>query len=317
MTWGPWQALRRLSRGAAQTSQLDDDGPLLDDDLLRQIHLLSLASGDALTEWLMGEHDGLRKTQAIEFDDYRHYVPGDDLRLIDWNAYERLGELFVKTSRAPESVTVSLLLDCSRSMDWGRPNKLRYGKRLAAMLGALALLGGDRVRTYALGNGTAVPGSPLEGASALYSLVADLESQRVTGSLGLRHSLEAYAGDVEPRGMVVLISDLLLPAEEMAALPLLGTSGARTAVLHVVDPAEADPPLRGTFELRDRESGDMATVTITAGLRRRYIEQFEAHAQALDALCAANHMHYIRVDTVASPAELLAGVFYHEGVVQA
>src|SRR5260370_27429750 len=58
MTWGPWQALRRLSRGTAQTSQLDDDGPLLDDDLLRQIHLLDLASGEALTDWLMRDHQG-------------------------------------------------------------------------------------------------------------------------------------------------------------------------------------------------------------------------------------------------------------------
>src|SRR5205823_5309997 len=108
-----------------------DAGPLLDEDVLRQIERLSLADRGALTDGLMGEHGGRRKTQAIEFADYRGYVPGDDFRLIDWNAYARLGELFVRTSLAQENVTLTLLLDCSRSMDWGRPNKLRYAKRLA------------------------------------------------------------------------------------------------------------------------------------------------------------------------------------------
>ncbi|HWE63155.1 MAG TPA: DUF58 domain-containing protein [Chloroflexota bacterium] len=323
MRTSTWQdALRRTfaRRGRADrpgASEAADVGPLLDEDALRQLNQLSLVSGNAITDWLLGEHSGRRKTQALEFEDYRGYVPGDDYRLIDWNAYARLGELFVKTSQTEESITLSLLLDCSRSMDWGHPNKLRYSKRLVALLGALALLQSDEVRLYALGDGAARPGAPLSGAGALQVLVDELEAMPVAATTDLRASLTAVREPADLRGVLVLVSDLLVPADQEDALGMLSAEGISASVLHIVDPAEALPDLDGALDLRDSESGAQLPITLTPALRRRYRERFEARAQAVAAFCASQDIHYIRVSTDVPPADLLAGAFLDEGVVQA
>jgi uncharacterized protein (DUF58 family) len=298
--------------GGAET----DTGPLLDEGLLREINRLGLVSRGAYTEWLTGEHEGRRKTQAVEFADYRGYVPGDDFRQIDWYAYARLGELFVKTSTAPETITLSLLLDCSRSMDWGRPNKLRYAKRLAAALGAVALLRSDRVQVFALTDGQAQSGPPLMGPSSLVTLAEELEALPVGGQTDLAASINAYRQRSDPRGLVVLISDLLVPAAGVEALRDLGAMGMPAVVLHIMDPAEVTPTQNGTLQLRDLETGDLVTLTLTPRLREQYARLFEARVRRLGEICSASDIEYLQVPTNLPPAQLLAGVFLDHQVLQ-
>jgi uncharacterized protein (DUF58 family) len=293
-----------------------DKGPLLDEELLREINRLGLVSRGAYTEWLTGEHEGRRKTQALEFADYRGYVPGDDFRQIDWYAYARLGELFVKTSAAPETITLSLLLDCSRSMDWGRPNKLRYAKRLGAALGAVALLRSDRVQVFALSDGQAQTTPPLLGPSSLVTLADELDAIPVGGQTDLPTSIEAYHQRSDPRGLVVLLSDLLVPSAGVAALKLLAAMGTAVVVLHIMDLAEITPSQNGTVQLRDLETGDLAALTVTPALRERYVRLFEARARQLEAVCSASDIEYLRVPTNLPPAQLLAGAFLDHQVLQ-
>ena len=318
----PWRALLGTLRAQAGSLLLSaapppdaDAGPLLDEDVLRQIERLSLADLGALTDGLTGEHGGRRKTQAIEFADYRGYVPGDDFRLIDWNAYARLGELFVKTSVAQENVTLTLLLDCSRSMDWGRPNKLRYAKRLAAALGAVALLHHDTVRLCAIGDGLATLGAPLHGYRALSTFVEELEELPVATTTELRRGVEAYRRVCDHRGIVMLLSDLLVPADQEEAVSYLDGAGVTAAVLHIVDAAEAAPTLGGAVQLRDHETGDVVMLTVTPRLRRQYAARFAAWSQELSAYCAAHQVRYVRVPTTVSPAELVVGALRREGLV--
>jgi uncharacterized protein (DUF58 family) len=318
-----WERLFRQWRNAGAAflprfgGSETDNGPLLDESILREINRLGLVSRGAYTEWLTGEHEGRRKTQAMEFADYRGYVPGDDFRQIDWYAYARLGELFVKTSTAPETITVSLLLDCSRSMDWGQPqNKLRYAKRLTAALGAVALLRSDRVQVFALADGQAQSGPPLLGPSSLVVLAEELEAIPVGGKTDLAASIAAYHQRSDPRGLVVLISDLLVPDESIAALKLLGTMGMAAVVLHIMDPAEITPTQNGTLQLHDLETGDMVTLTLTPRMREQYIRLFEARARRLEEVCSASDIEYLRVPTNIPPAQLLAGIFLDHRVLQ-
>ena len=100
---------------------------------------------------LQGERRSPKRGQSVEFADFRPYVIGDDLRRIDWNAYARLERFFIKLFVNEEDLTVHLLIDASRSMDWGDPNKLRYAARTAGALGYIALAGLDRVTATAFG----------------------------------------------------------------------------------------------------------------------------------------------------------------------
>jgi uncharacterized protein (DUF58 family) len=278
---------------------------LLDEGFLRQIERLKLPDLGAVTDGLAGIHQGRRTAQAIEFSDYRRYVPGDDLRLIDWRAYARLGELFVKTSRAQESVTLTLLMDCSGSMDSGDPNKLLYAKSLAAALGAVALLRHDGVRLFAFAGGPMAVSPLLRGRRALHDLLAYLHGLSGMGTTDLLSAVLEHRHTSAQQGIVILLSDLLVPAEQQEALAALGGDGTIATVLHIVDPGDAAPGVRGAAELRDRESGETITVTITPALLQRYAEQLEARSQALAAYCLTHGVRYVRVATSVPPTELV------------
>ncbi|HEX8969541.1 MAG TPA: DUF58 domain-containing protein, partial [Chloroflexota bacterium] len=99
---------------------------LLDGALARRLERLSLVSRKRFIGQGQGDRRSLRKGSSLEFADYRHYVEGDDPARVDWNIYSRTDTLFVRLYEEEEVLNVHLLVDASRSMDWGEPSKLRY-----------------------------------------------------------------------------------------------------------------------------------------------------------------------------------------------
>ena len=284
-------------------------GPLLDSALLRQLELLTLDGLAAAMSVLEGEHAGAIRAQFAEPTDYRSYQSGDDPRLIDWNAYARLDELFVRTSDAHEGLTLTLLVDCSRSMAVPASGKLWHAKRLAAAFGVVALLHSDAVRVCAAAGGTARPLPVLSGRTAVGVLLDELEWLPTGGDTGLAGSVRASRLDAAGPGFTVLLSDLLAAAEDVVeAVDLLGPHGT---VLHVIDPADADPapgaPPGSAIELRDAETGEVVTATLTPALRRRYLERFEGRRAELSARCAAAGVRYVRADTTTAVGDLMFG----------
>jgi uncharacterized protein (DUF58 family) len=261
---------------------------------------------------LEGEHPGAPRARLGELADYRAYQPGDDLRLIDWNAYARLEELYVRTSAAHEGMLLTVLVDCSRSMAVpGAPGAvppLLHAKRLAAAFGAVALLHGDAVRVCALADGTAAAAQALSGRAAISRLLRELTQMPAGNRTDLPGSLRAClpvaAGGMGP---VVLLSDLLVPDGQASALELLAPAGA---VVHVTD-AAAFPGGPGSaggtaaVELRDGETGEVVTVTVTPGLRRDYERLSRARDAALAARCARAGLRYIPASTAMPIAGLL------------
>jgi len=321
VTTFPWRSITDRVRAAGRAvrnptaSRINEAEPILDEATLRQVMRIRLETGRSFTAWLAGEHVGRRKMHALEFEDYRGYVPGDDFRLIDWNSYARLGDLFVKTSLTDETVSVFLLVDCTKSMDWGTPNKLRYAKRLAAALGALALMHGDRVQVVGLGDGQAPTGAPLHGPGGLAALSAGLEALPDFAGTDLHGSIAAFQQVAEPHGVVVLLSDLLVSLDQIETLDFLELEGRTLVVIHIVDPREAEPTLQGAVELRDRETGAVAHLSISAAVREQYIRQFEERTRAIQERLAGGDARYVFASTAIPPIELVANGLRREGLV--
>ena len=124
---------------------------LFTSEFLHKLEALGLATRQSLAGPGIGPRRSPRLGMSVEFSDFRNYAPGDDYRRIDWNAYARLERLFLRLYRAEENLTVSLLLDTSRSMAWGEPSKFDLACRVAGALAYLALLRYDRVGAFALG----------------------------------------------------------------------------------------------------------------------------------------------------------------------
>src|SRR3990172_166919 len=126
---------------------------LLDPELMNRLERLDIVSRKIFAGRMKGERRSKRKGQSVEFADYRNYVVGDDLRFLDWNIYARLEKLFIKLFFEEEDLYVSVLLDTSKSMNWGEPNKGLYTRRVAAALAYIGLINFDRVSLYTYANG--------------------------------------------------------------------------------------------------------------------------------------------------------------------
>ncbi|MGH2386383.1 MAG: DUF58 domain-containing protein, partial [Candidatus Limnocylindria bacterium] len=167
--------------------------PFFDETFLRRLEQLELASRRMTAGRMKGERRSVRRGQSVEFADYRNYTAGDDLRQLDWNAYARLEKLFVKLFVEEEDVTVHILVDASRSMDYGEPNKLDAARRAAAALGYLGLASMDRVSAAFLGDGIATGMRPMRGKRRALELFRFLSEPRAERLTGLAAAARAYA----------------------------------------------------------------------------------------------------------------------------
>ena len=116
---------------------------LLDPAFMRRLDQLALVSRKIFAGKLRGERLTKKRGESAEFADYRLYVPGDDLRFLDWNIYARLDQLFLKLFLQEEDLHVSVLLDMSKSMNWGEPNKWLYVRQIAAAITYIGLVNFD------------------------------------------------------------------------------------------------------------------------------------------------------------------------------
>ena len=125
---------------ASETKKTGQQDVLLSPSLLAQLERMELVSRKIFRGRMKGERRSKRKGQSVEFADFRNYVPGDDLRFIDWNMYARLDKLFLKLFMEEEDLHFYALIDGSASMSFGDPSKFQYAKQLAAALGYLSLI---------------------------------------------------------------------------------------------------------------------------------------------------------------------------------
>jgi uncharacterized protein (DUF58 family) len=282
--------------------------PLLDRADIQVLERLSVESLDAIVAGLVGQREGPGQTTGFEFADYRRYTPGDDIRRIDWNIYARLHELHIRTAPQEASLALSVLLDASRSMDSGEPSKLRYGRRLTALLAAVALLRDDAVEIHTLSDGDSVSsGSFDSGAGVLGAMVEELErlpSGRTTDlDMSIRRSRRS---GWEPEA-AVLISDGLVVADDLAAAVVALARSARTATfVHVGNRADtAGAWADGSTVLVDSETGRRIEATITPEVQARYAASYARLSAQIEQQCRTRGVRYVKVDASIDPLEFL------------
>jgi len=297
---------------------------LLDGVFARRLERLTLVSRKRLVGQGQGDRRSLRKGSSLEFADYRHYVEGDDPARVDWNIYSRTDSLFVRLYEEEEVLNVHLVVDASRSMDWGEPSKLQYARRVAAALGYVALNASNRLYIWPLG-GTSTSFGPAWGrgrASAMLSFVDEFRpSQTGTpvafGAVVTPPDLDQALGSFTNRagGLVVLVSDLLSPTWEKALSRLAARSG-EVVVLHTLSPEELRPTLGGDVRLIDRESGAAVSVTLNNDAIRLYAQRLADWQRTVESFCARHRMGYVPVDTATPIDTLIFETLRRRGVVR-
>ncbi len=268
---------------------------LLDGDFLKRLRRLRLMVSKRFVGGAGGARQSLRRGSSVEFADHRAYVPGDDIRRIDWNAYARLDELVLRLYVAEEDLSVTVLIDSSASMSVGKPPKFDTAKRVAAALSYVALSGGERVGVTPFSTSIARPLPPSRGLARAPRVFRYLEEMQASGETSLRRSIDAFVARRGRPGLVLLISDFLDPAGYESAIDRLLSEKHEVSLFHIVDEEELYPTLGGDLRLIDSETGDAVEVSLDARTLKAYEARVDAYLEALQRYAKRRRVGYLQV----------------------
>jgi len=265
---------------------------------------------------MKGERRSRRKGQSVEFADFRNYVAGDDLRLLDWNMYARLDKLIIKLFLEEEDLHFYTLIDASMSMDFGTPTKLEYAKQLAAALAFVGLIRADRVRIETLGQGVNERGPVWRGRASVWRMLRHVEAIEPGEQTPLATGVKNFCHRNPGRGIVVFISDLMDKAGYETALKYFVSHQVDCYVIHLLSQEELEPDVKGDLRLVDCEDRDEAEVTVSAPLLTRYRQTLNSFVAGAQQFCSKRGMHYLLANNQTPLDEVLATHLRRRGLVR-
>lgn len=282
---------------------------MADDGLFGPSFLRQLEALDAALLRLRGSlGEGMRGSKSAgqsEFKGHRPYARGDDLRRLDWNAYGRLGRLFLREYEPEQGEALTLLVDTSISMIAGNPAKHILALRVAAAFGFLALRRGGAAGLA----GEAV----VQGASRFSKLLEQLGALAFDGA-GLAASAAALAGRRAPANLIV-ISDALEPLEGLAPLAALSERRCRVTLVQVLSPDELDPPAAGPCEVVGLEERENLRLTADEPTLAAYRAEVSRHMEALETLALRHGWSFAVTDSAADLRDLMLGKLLPAGAL--
>src|SRR5262249_44022960 len=243
---------------------------LLDPEFLGRLEQLELVSRKIFLGRMKGERRSKKKGQSVEFADYRNYVIGDDLRHLDWNLYARLDRLFIRLFMEEEDLHFYVLIDNSLAMDFGKPTKLHYAKQVAAALGFIGLVNMDRVVIEAFNDRLTQSLPAVRGRKSLWRLFDFLQKIEPAGPGNLKRALKSFSIKCSGKGIVVLLSDFMDKGGYEEALRYLVARQLDIYVIQLLSHEEIEPDVVGDLKLVDIEDEDVAEITVSGPLPKRY-----------------------------------------------
>lgn len=253
-----------------------------------------------------GTHRGLRRGGGVEFAEHREYSPGDDLRHLDWRAWARNDRFYIKRYEQEVHAAITLVVDASASMavapgGAAAVDKLAAVRLLVAVLAAMVVRQGDAVGLMIAGR-PQLNLQPAGGEAQLLRVINVLLRTSAQGEGGLESLDRAALRDVERRGVVIVLSDVLTdPAQALAPLAAMARLGPRVALLQTLHPLELTLGFDGPVELICGERGQRQIVDPRV-VRRGYVDMMADHCAAVRRQATATGVHHLVVDLGADPA---------------
>ena len=242
---------------------------------LAELGGLEFVAREVVEGFLTGLHRSPHRGFSVEFAEHRMYQPGDELRYIDWRMFGRSDRYYVKQFEEETNLRTYLLLDTSTSMDWSSqpgdlPPKLWYAKQLAACLALLLIRQGDSVGIVGFDDTVRVLTPPRGGRRHWYEILHSVAGLAAGGQSEAPTALRDVAARLRRRGLVILISDLLVDADNTRlALRFLRHRGHEVLVFHIMDPGERELPAVGDARFVDPETDEELPISV-ADMRSEY-----------------------------------------------
>lgn len=267
----------------------------LDASTLQRLDTLALITRKSMATGRPGRRRSPLAGSSMEFADYRRYTPGDDFRRIDWRAYARLERLFLRVFEAEENLTVTILLDCSNSMQHGRPSKAALAASIAAALSYIALKCEDAVIIGALTDKLAAFRRVGSGKHAIWTIGDFLNHLPDLGSTDLNRALYDLGRVLTSPGLTIVISDFLTPGGYQVGLRSIRQLRQEVAVLQILAPDEIEPDLQGDWSLRDSEGSSNVEISGTPAVLQAYQQRLLLYMQQLASFSHDQGMTYAMI----------------------
>ena len=268
-------------------------------DIIRQVRRLDLKARFIVEGFLAGLHGSPYHGFSVEFSEHRKYVPGDDLRQLDWNVYARTDRFYTRKFQAETNLDAWLLVDASASMDFateGRMTKLDYAICLAAAMGYMMVHQQDAVGLAVFDDALRELLPPRSRRTHLVNILATLARTRPRGRTALAEVLHELARRVRRRGLMIVLSDLLADQEEvLSALRHLRYRGHDLIIFQVFDHSERVLPYSGATRFEDPETGEHVQADAGA-VRVAYIEAVDRFLDTYRRGCQAARADFVAVD---------------------
>jgi uncharacterized protein (DUF58 family) len=275
--------------------------PLFTPQFLTRLETLRIRARRQFLGSRPGGHLSPRRGTGLEFADYRHYTPGDDLRYIDWKLYSRTDRLYIKLFQEEEELYTYIFLDTSGSMAYPLGNdKYEAARDVALALAYVALAGSDAVRLHALTSAADGQATPFfRGRQRLLDLANFLAACRPEGPLDPPRALARHLQTVHRPGKAIWISDFLFPITLVqTGLHLLLAANFDLAVIQVLGKDEIDPPLLPTgARMVDSETGEASIVCFDAAAKKEYVRRLTLHNRTLRSFCHQAGVHHALLTT--------------------
>jgi uncharacterized protein (DUF58 family) len=299
------------SISAAQPLRAD----LMDPAELAQLGGVEFIARQVVEGFLMGLHRSPHRGFSAEFAEHRAYQTGDDVRYIDWRMFGRSDRYYVKQFEEETNLRAYLLIDISASMAWTSdaeriPPKMWYAKHLAASLALILLRQGDSVGLTAFHDKVVERLHPKGGRRQWHEVARRLSKLEAAGKTSTQGALRDLAVRLRRRGLVVLLSDLLVePEETRTALRFLRHQGHEVLVFHLMDPGERDLPAASEARFFDPETNEEMQVNV-ADIRQDYREAVQKALSEWERSLRPHGIDYQIVDTDRSLSRALRGYLH-------
>jgi len=277
----------------------------LDFDTLSRISNMQLLAKTVVEGFILGLHRSPYRGFSVEFAEYRQYVPGDEIRYLDWKLYGKTDRYYVKQFEEETNLSCHIVLDKSASMNYGsgKLTKLQYGSYLAASLAYFMMMQRDATGLVLFDTEIRTLLPARSRMPHLHRMLSELENLRPAGETHHGKPLHDLAEGIKKRGLIVLISDLYdEPADVLSGLQHFKFLGSDVIVFHLMDRTEMDFPFDRVTEFLDPETGERI-LTAPDSVRKHYLAELDRFFGAYRQGCAELKVDYNLFDT-STPLEL-------------
>lgn len=285
-----------LSPAHPAATGLNDKSFSLSAQAISQLNRLKLNTSRYIPGYASGLRSSLRRKASDDFHEHRLYVPGDDIRYVDWKASARHERVFIKLGEHPKDATVHMILDTSASLNWGDPSKAHACIQIAAALGYSILVHGDRLVVWLMRSPPTSLLGPISGKGQVPTLLKHLYGLVFEGRADMlsiaREILRRYKG-----GFILILSDLLEIDGLFESMKLIQPPRWDIAVVHLLHPKEIKPGISGNYQFVDIESGLTKNYDVNVRALQQYEQNISNWIRDLDMNFVDNNTFYTMIQT--------------------